>query len=105
MRRRANTMPALTDEGVRSALVHDQQREGANPRKGSYMSTMAELRGGLTDGQRAHAARQRQQLQLDLQQQVRRHICVKPKALPLHYILFMRHPQEEFKAESERPFP
>ena len=35
------------------------------------MSTMAELRGGLTEGQRAHAANQRRQLQQDLEQQVR----------------------------------
>lgn len=70
MRRRANTMPALTDEGVRSALAHNEHREPRLQKKGSYMSTMTELRGGLTEGQRAHATRQRQQLQRDLEQQV-----------------------------------
>ena len=63
-------MPALMDEGVRSALVHSETKMSAGSRKGSYMSTMTELRAGLTEGQRAHAAKQRQQLQQDLEQQV-----------------------------------
>ena len=64
-------MPALMDEGVRSALSHSSSKGAGGGRKGSYMSTMAELRGGLTEGQRAHAANQRRQLQQDLEQQVR----------------------------------
>jgi len=34
------------------------------------MSSMAELRGGLSDSQKEHAKQQRKQLQLDLEQQV-----------------------------------
>lgn len=63
-------MPALTDEGVRGALVQAADSVPEVRRKGSYMSTMAELRGGLTEGQKAHAANLRLQLQRDLEQQV-----------------------------------
>jgi len=39
------------------------------PDRSIYMSSMAELRGGLSEGQREHAKQQRKQLQLDLEQQ------------------------------------
>ena len=65
-----SNMPALMDEGVRTALAHAGFSRTGSGARGSYMSTMEELRGGLTEGQKAHKARQRLQLQRDLEQQV-----------------------------------
>ena len=68
-------MAALTlgGEGVHAAI---SGQSSVRPQKDSpsakpqFMSSMSELRGGLTETQRQHAARQREQLQRDLEEQV-----------------------------------
>lgn len=58
------------DDGVRAAIFQTTGQKEGTSNKGMYMSSMAELRGGLSDAQTAHAAKQRALLRRDLEQQV-----------------------------------
>lgn len=64
---------AMNSDGVKAALQSDGPSTGQGQRKApkqGYMSSMAELRGGMTAVQWEHAAQQRLKLKQDLEQQV-----------------------------------